>query len=285
MAAAPFEIAFDGALLRGEADGFGLPVVFLHAECADRRMWAGQMEEVAAEGYHVIAYDRRGHGTTDTENMEFDDLVDLEMVLDQLSLHAVILVGCGEGGALALDFAIEHPERTIGLVLSGTGISGEDPPDFPDEAIDLEDALDYARDRGHAESVNRIEAHVYLDGPLSESGRVTGEVRELFLDMNAIVLEQASLPGREERDPAWPSLPSVTAPTLLVVGELDFPDMIARHDDLSEELETSFAVVLEECARMAPLERPELFNPILLEFLDAVSGQGDGDDEDETDGA
>lgn len=38
----PFEIAFDGALIRGDAAGFGIPVVFLHAGVSDRRMWAEQ---------------------------------------------------------------------------------------------------------------------------------------------------------------------------------------------------------------------------------------------------
>ena len=60
--ATPFEIRFDGATLAGEADGFGLPVVFLHADVTDRRLWAGQMQAVAVEGYHVVSYDRRGFG-------------------------------------------------------------------------------------------------------------------------------------------------------------------------------------------------------------------------------
>jgi pimeloyl-ACP methyl ester carboxylesterase len=277
--AAPFEIAFDGALIRGEADGFGLPVVFLHAECADRRMWGAQMELLAAEGYHVMSYDRRGFGATESEDAPFNALIDLETVLDQLSLHAVVLVGCGEGGALALDFALDHPERTVGLILVGTTVTGEDPPEFPDEAIDLEDALDYAAARGHMDTVNRIEAHLYLDGPLSESGRVSGEVRDLFLDMNGIALNHADLTDEEERDPAWTSLGAVSAPTLLVVGELDFPDTVALHENLSEELETAFAVVLEDCARLAPLEDPDLFNPLLLEYLEAISGQADDEDE------
>ncbi|MBL8595850.1 MAG: alpha/beta fold hydrolase, partial [Devosia sp.] len=58
----PFEIDFDGALIRGEADGFGIPVVFLHSGVTDRRMWSEQMRQLAAEGYHVISYDRRGYG-------------------------------------------------------------------------------------------------------------------------------------------------------------------------------------------------------------------------------
>ena len=277
----PFEIPFDGAIIRGEAAGFGIPVVFLHAGVTDRRMWAEQMRELAAEGYHVIAYDRRGHGETETQDVEFSHLYDLEAVLDRLSLHAVILVGSSMGGALAIDFALEHPERTIGLVLVGTSISGGEGAEMPEEAQGLEDALDYALERGNLDTVNRIEAHLWLDGPLSESGRVQGPVRELFQEMNAIVLNHPALTGEEEPDPAVDVLNRITAPTLLVVGELDFPDIVARHEDLSEELENAFAVVLEDTAHFPSLERPDLFNPLLLEFLEAVTGQGQGEGEEE----
>ena len=277
---APFEIPFDGAVLRGEADGFGIPVVFLHAGVTDRRMWSEQMRALAEEGYHVISYDRRGFGETETGDVPFSHLVDLEAVLDRLSIHAAVLVGCSMGGALAIDFAIENPGRTIGLVLIGTAISGGDSAEIPEEVAELEDALDYASERGNLETVNRIEAHLWLDGPLSESGRVQGPARELFLKMNAIALHHPDLTQEEEPDDADLSLSTIAAPSLLVVGELDFPDIIARHEDLSEELENAFAVILEDTAHLPSLERPDLFNPLLLEFLEAVTGQADVGDED-----
>jgi pimeloyl-ACP methyl ester carboxylesterase len=271
----PFEIPFEGAVLRGEAAGFGIPVVFLHAGVADRRMWSEQLRELAAAGYHVIAYDRRGHGETETEDVPFNHLVDLEAVLDRLTVHAAILVGASKGGGLALDFALEHPERTIGLVLIGTAVTGGEGAEIPDEVAELEDALEYAEARGNLETVNRIEAHLWLDGPLSESGRVQGPARELFLEMNRIALNHPELTEEEEPDPAVDHLHLITAPTLLVVGELDFPDVVARHEDLSEEMENAFAVVLEDTAHLPSLERPDLFHPLLMEFLEAVTGQGD----------
>ena len=268
----PFEIRFDGATLVGEAGGFGIPVVFLHAGIADRRLWAGQMEALAAEGYHVIAYDRRGHGESVSPDEPFNHLVDLEAVLDQLGIHAAVLVAASMGGGLAIDFAIENPGRTIGLVLVGTAITGADPVEIPEEAGEIADALDYARERGHLQSVNKIEAHLWLDGPLSPNGRVQGEARDLFLAMNEIVLSHPELTQEERPDPALDSLSAITAPTLLVVGELDFPEIVERHAELSEDLENSFAVVLEDTAHLPSLERPDLFNPLLLEFLEAIAG-------------
>lgn len=275
----PFEIDFDGALIRGEAAGFGIPVVFLHSGVTDRRMWSGQMQQLAAEGYHVISYDRRGYGQTETADVPFNHLVDLETVLDRLSVHAAIFVGSSMGGALALDFALEHPNRTVALVLMGTGVTGHE-GESDEDAEELEEAFEYARERGSISTANRIQAHQWLDGPYGESGRVTGPVRDLFLAMNEIHLNHAPLTKEERPDSAVDNLHTITAPTLLVVGELDYADIVALHDDLSEEIENAFAVVLEETAHFPSLERPDLFDPILFEFLEAVTGQGE-DDEDE----
>ena len=111
----PFEIPFDGATLRGESAGFGLPVVFLHAGVCDRRMWAEQMQELAMQGYHVVAYDRRGFGETDSEDVPFNHVVDLEAVLDRLGLNGAVLVGNSLGGGIAIDFALEHSDRVAAL--------------------------------------------------------------------------------------------------------------------------------------------------------------------------
>lgn len=277
--AAPFEIDFDGALIRGEADGFGIPVVFLHAGVADRRMWTEQMSALAAEGFHVISYDRRGYGQTETADVPFNHVVDLEAVLDRLSVHAAVLVGCSMGGGLAIDFALEHPERTVGLVLVGTAVTGQHGYETPEEVEELEDAINYARERGNLDTVNRVQAHLWLDGPASKAGRVQGPARELFLEMNGIALNHPELTQEEFPDDAFDNVQTITAPTLLVVGELDCSDIVALHEDLSEEMENAFAVILEDTAHLPSLERPDLFNPLLLEFLEAVTGQVDDDGE------
>ena len=66
---------------------------------------------------------------------------------------------------------------------------------------------------------------------------------------------------------------------LLVVGELDFPYIIDRHEELAEELGNGFLMTIEETAHLPSLERPDLFNPLLIEFLEAVSGALDDDAE------
>ena len=104
---------------------------------------------------------------------------------------------------------------------------------------------------------------------------------ELFLDMNALALNKPAL-TQEERGPRPMSASAqINTPTLLMVGDEDFTALIERHEHLSEEMPNAFAVVLEGVAHIPSIERPDLVNPLLLEFLDAVIGEGE--DEEETD--
>ena len=164
-------------------------------------------------------------------------------------------------------------------MLVGTSLSGSEEPEVPDEAEALFDARAYAAERRQWSSVNRIDAQLWLDGPTSGAGRVEGPARELFLQMNGDRLAKPALTGEEEPDPAIDTVAGLQTPVLLVVGELDFPYIIDRHEELAEELGNGFLMTIEETAHLPSLERPDLFNPLLIEFLEAVSGALDDDAE------
>lgn len=273
MTGEAFDIEIGQALLAGSELGEGLPVVFLHAGVADRRMWASQMEAVAGAGWHAIAYDRRGYGESESPDEPFSHLDDLEALLDALDIHAAVLVGSSLGGGLAIDFALRHPGRIIGLVLLGTSVTGA-----PWSASGMETAVEAAEEdayeRGDLDMLNKVQAHQWLDGPRAQSGRVGGAVRELFLDMNGIALGKPPLTLEERPPQAWSRVGGVGAPSLLLVGEEDFGVLIERHDYLSEEMPNAFAAVLEGVAHLPSIERPELVNTLLLQFLDAIEGGG-----------
>lgn len=271
-----FEIEVGGATLAGWEAGEGLAVVFLHAGVCDKRMWESQMLAVAEAGWHAIAYDRRGYGETESIDEPFSHVDDLEAVLEALDQHAAVLVGCSMGGGLAVDFALRNPGQVIGLVLLGTSITGAPWTSTEAEAA-IEAAEEDAWERGDHDMLNRVQAHEWLDGPRTQSGRVGGPVRELFLDMNAIALAKPRLTQEERPPEAWSRVGQVGAPTLLLVGDEDFTALIDRHEHLSEEMPNAFAAVLEGVAHIPSIERPELVNSMLLQFLDALEGGGESD--------
>ena len=280
MTAEPFSIDIGGATLTGLEQGDGLPVVFLHAGVCDKRMWLDQMQAVADAGWHAIAYDRRGYGETISPDEPFSHLEDLEALLEALDIHAAVLVGCSMGGGLAVDFALAHPGRVIGLVLIGTSITGA-PWTATAEERAIEMAEEDAWERGDLDLLNKVQAHEWLDGPRTRSGRVGGEARTLFLDMNALALNKPQLTQEEALPDAWTRMEEVSAPTLLVVGDEDFTALVDRHETLSETMPNAFGVVLEGAAHIPSIEKPDLVNSLLLQFLDAFDGDENDVDSDD----
>ena len=195
--------------------------------------------------------------------------------MEELGIHAAIFVGASLGGALAIDFALVYPERVAGLVLTATSISGAKVADLPADIMQIANAMEAVEESGDLDAINAVDTHAWLDGPLSESGRVTGDVRTLFQAMNGNILRKPQ-PTREERpQPAVDAVGEIDTPALLIVGDLDFPHIVARHEDLSEEMENAFGVVIEGTAHLPGLERPDLFNPFMLEFLSMLTGHED----------
>ena len=189
----PVEIAAAGATLVGDRwNGAGPTIALLHAGVCDRRCWREVGARLGGAGRDVVAYDRRGFGDVAPAGAPFRHVDDLLAVLDAVSPDAPAwLVGSSMGGGVALDAALEAPERVAGLVLLAPAISGDPEPD--DEAYNaatdgLADAIDAAWTAGAVEECNRLEVRLWLDGPAGPEGRVSGPPRELALDMNRIVI-------------------------------------------------------------------------------------------------
>src|SRR5690349_12984629 len=101
------------------------PVVFIHAGVATRAMWDPQFRDLAHDHF-VVRYDTRGFGESRGEDVPFANRDDLIRILDAVGLERATLVGCSRGGGIALDTALEHPDRVAGLVTIGSVPSGMD---------------------------------------------------------------------------------------------------------------------------------------------------------------
>ena len=83
-------------------------------------------------GYAVHALDHRGHGKSGGTRAVIDSFANADADIDQLvdrvrkqsGLSRIKLVGHSMGGSLALNYALNHPEKLSGLVLSGPAIGG-----------------------------------------------------------------------------------------------------------------------------------------------------------------
>lgn len=265
-----FTVSVEAAELVGESHGNGPGLVFLHAGVADRRSWT-ELQRQFSSMFTTVAYDRRGFGESRYEPGPFSHLADLEAVLDHLDLDRASLVGNSMGGALALDFALAHPDRTESLFLIGSGVSGApDLGDSPPPVLALEEALVAADRAGDLEEVNRLEAWFWLDGPVAREGRVSGPLRDLFLDMNGRALSMPRPGDEPARPPAFDRLEKLSAPAVVLVGSLDEPYLIDLATIIADRLPAGRFVQLEGVAHLPAMERPDLVAPILHELLDSI---------------
>jgi pimeloyl-ACP methyl ester carboxylesterase len=246
-------------------------VVFLHAGVADRRMWRDQLGALAtaSAGYRGVAYDRRGFGDSLHADDRYTQVGDLLHIVDAATSGApVVLVGCSQGGRIALDAALAHPDRVRALVLVAPAISGApESDDYPPAIRDWIARVEAAEAVADIDAINALEAHAWLDGPLAPEGRVGGAARELFLAMNEIALRAEVRGEAIPPPPAWNRVGEIRVPTLVVWGDLDFPDLVRRCEGLARRIPGAQALLLRNAAHLPNLEHPDAFNRALLAFL------------------
>ncbi|WP_159872687.1 alpha/beta fold hydrolase [Novosphingobium sp. 9U] len=108
----------------GPADGPAL--VLLHGQGGDLHSWDELWTKLSSK-HHVVRYDLRGYGnSTAVSGGVFSHADDLALLLDAMSLEACELAGVSMGGGIALNFALNYPERVRRLVLISPQILGWD---------------------------------------------------------------------------------------------------------------------------------------------------------------
>lgn len=267
-----FHVVHNGASLAAESRGDGEALVFLHAGVADRRMWRAQTVELAS-GWRTIAYDRRGFGETTCGDEPFSHVDDLAAVLEHCGDWEAALVGCSQGGRIAIDFALAHPEAVTSLVLIAPAISGApdgDEAELPAPVREQIAALERAEAEGDIERVNAIEANLWLDGPGMPEQRVSGAARSLLLEMNAIALRHPELHHESPPPGAFERLGELAMPVMVVCGSLDFPHIQANCRHLVGTIPHARGVELEGVAHLPSLEQPKQLNDLLTEFLSGL---------------
>lgn len=259
MTARRFDVPSGAATLVCERWGDGPPTaVLLHAGVADRRSWAPVAQRLAGEDLTAVAYDRRGFGETVAPPEAFTHARDLLRVLDACRADCAWLVGSSQGGRVAIDLALERPDRVAGLVLVAPAVSGA-PEAMPSSEAEarLAGLIEAAEERDDIGELNRREVHLWLDGPEQPEGRVSGQARELVLEMNGLALA-ADDPGDAGEPPdAWARLAAIDAPTLVLWGDLDLRSARERSASVARLIPGARTRIVPGTAHLPHLERPD----------------------------
>jgi non-heme chloroperoxidase len=244
----------------------GVPVLLLHGLGDSWRSYEPVLKYLPRT-VRVLALSQRGHGDSSkpVDGYRLDHFVeDLKAFLDALRIDAAIVTGHSSHGLVSERFAIDHPDRTLGLVLIGTPVTlrgNAAAQEIFDQAISkLTDPLDPAFARDFAQStLAQLVPSTFLETMREETLKVPARVfKELFKDMLETDLSA--------------ELNKISAPALLVWGDQDA--ILTRRDQqaLANALPNSRLVVYPGAGHSPHWEEPEHFASDLVSFIDGLSG-------------
>lgn len=258
-----------------DVQGTGDAVVFVHSGITDRRMWDPQFGDDGGftERYRIVRYDLQGFGES-TATAAGTNREELVALLDGLGIERVHLVGASFGGGVALDAALESPERVRSLVLVGPSVGGHDYEEGSPTWARAEDL--YARsveacEAGDLERAARLEVELWVVGPDRAAGEVDADLRERVTRMNLAALRREAAGRRpDETDldpPAVERLNGLDVPALVVMGEYDLPHVHDAARRIERDSPGARRIVIGNAAHLPSLERPQAFADAVLGFL------------------
>jgi 3-oxoadipate enol-lactonase len=254
------EIAF-------EAAGTGTPILFVHSIIADQRMWNREVAKFSAD-HQTIRYDLRGFGRSPPATGSFSYQGDVDALLTHLHIPSAYVVGSSMGGAIAIDFALAHPEKVRGLLLAAPGLSGGfDTPFTPDEKA----AFDYDEQKSNEVSAAWKKGDAARAIDLLRQlwcSALSGAARELFQTMvtenTAEVFGYRSMKLAQDAPPASKRLPGLKVPTSVLVGDRDNPSSVPFAKRIAEAIPRARLISVAGADHLVNLSRPDAFDEALL---------------------
>jgi 3-oxoadipate enol-lactonase len=254
--------------LYAEVAGEGSAVVLVHAGICDSRMWDPQWDAFPA-AHRTVRYDLRGFGRSPLPPQPYSHGRDLIALLEQRRIERAALVGASQGGRVALEVAVAHPQVVDALILADAALPGVAWSDQVRASWADEDA---ALERGDLDAAVEANLRMWVDGPRRPPTTVDPAVRESVRQMQRRAFELQVPVWEDAEEELLVSdlarrLSEVRAPTLVVVGEEDVADFHEIAAQLAREIPNAQHAVIPNAAHLPSLERPAAFNELVLRFL------------------
>lgn len=228
----------------------------------------------------VVYYDPRGIGrsgrSADPALYTLDEYVeDLEALRRHLGIESFNLAGHSHGGFVVLKYALAYPERVDRLLVLNSGAFVRD---LDPNWLEARRGYDAARarlaamdttlppDKLHAEFIRSLvpAVHFYDYEPLRQT--VEELLARTTFSAEPFRQFERELATFDIRD----RIAEIRAPTLIVVGDDDLPDLREGSYLLHERISGAQLFVVPACGHWPVIERPELFFPVVLRFLGDV---------------
>jgi 3-oxoadipate enol-lactonase len=244
--------------------GSGPVLLLLHGLGGSRLSWEPQLADLANR-CRVIAWDLPGYGNSPPLDGDVTFAALADAVADfagVCGVEAVHLAGISFGGMIAQYVAARHPTLVRSLTLLSTspafGLDGTKPGEWRDARLAPLDAgeqpVDFADKVLHAIAGPHITAEA-MAGQRAAMSRITADALRRSIDC-LVTHDSRAL------------LPSITAPTLCMVGELDEETPVTYAFALADMIPNARLAVIPRAGHLLNVEAPEAVNQLLIEQME-----------------
>lgn len=254
-----------------EVAGEGPQLVLVHEGICDSRMWDLQWEQWS-RSRRLLRVDLRGFGRSPLEAGPFAHARDVIEAIERHGFGPTALLGVSLGGRVALEVAVARPELVSALVLVAPGMPGHE---WSEELRARWGEEEAAFEAGDLDGAVEASLRTWVDGPRREPEDVDPVVRSLVGEMQRRAYELQGVVDEDEEElfveDVAQRLGDVRAPTLVIVGEEDQPDMHAIAKRLAAEIPGARLETIADTAHVPSMERPREFDELVLPFLEEAA--------------
>ena len=239
--------------------GKGKPLVLVHGYLGGQNMW--KFQEDLKDNFELIMPSLAGYGESaslvapssirENANQVFE-------LLDHLNVDSFYLLGHSMGGMIVQEMAAMKPARVEKLICFGTGSIGT----LPNRFETIEESRNRIKKIGIKKTRENIAKTWFVDYLL-------GDGYKLCLEEGAKATTQAALASLDAWD-YWDGrgqLNDIKSDTLILWSNKDRSYDKNQQDILNQGIKDSRLEIIDGCAHNSHMEKPELVNSIIKNFL------------------
>jgi len=234
-----------------------LPLIIIHGAGGSHLHWPPDLRRL--NGFQIASLDLPGHGKSEgigrqtiTEYVQI-----LQEFMDAINLPAAIIVGHSMGSAIALQMALDAPDRVLALVLMGSGSRLRVAPSI------LENSANEATFPLAVKTINDWAFGPDTPERLKElAAKRMGETRPTVLHGDFVACNEFDVGER---------LAEIKIPTLIICGSEDKLTPPKNAKFLQENILHSEQVIVERAGHMVMLENPPAVVDAIERFVENLN--------------
>ncbi len=234
------------------------PVLFVPGTLCNARLFAPQQAYLSDRGIESMVASLDG-GNTITAMAS-------RILADAPPTFA--LAGLSMGGIIAFEIMRQAPERVTHLALLDTNSRAETPEKLTSRLLTI-DAIDKLELDGSEGLIPFVEYSLFPNYTAASEPQLS-QIKQTVLCMAAETtwpVGKAQMQALNTRTDSVATLANIRIPTTIICGAQDKLCSIERHTFIAQHIPHAHLEVLPECGHLSTLERPELVNPLLLQWL------------------